>query len=211
MTLLCKKACTHWNMVKFCFNIPLVLTSSAMCIIDSIVKMLIEWRSLFPGQNGERFKNVRTRSDRPLNARLPYPTQTCGHWVCIIRKGNPAPRLLTNRGRKNHLLNLSASPRLAWNCSRTDNSEIQSLESPWDTIPIPAQDATQQRGAATTRREASLGRQRRHKPYHGHKDEQTSWFQPSSNAVNTKTHKLQAWRTGTWTRTSSTSKAMMMW
>ena len=36
MTLLCTKACTHWNMVKFCFNIPLVLTSSAMCIINSI-------------------------------------------------------------------------------------------------------------------------------------------------------------------------------
>jgi len=36
MTLLCTKACTHWNMGKFCFNIPLVLTSSAMCIINSI-------------------------------------------------------------------------------------------------------------------------------------------------------------------------------
>ena len=36
MTLLCTKACTHWNMVKFCFNIPLVLTSSTMCIINSI-------------------------------------------------------------------------------------------------------------------------------------------------------------------------------
>jgi len=36
MTLLCTKACTYWNMVKFCFNIPLVLTSSAMCIINSI-------------------------------------------------------------------------------------------------------------------------------------------------------------------------------
>ena len=36
MTLLCTKACTYWNMIKFCFNIPLVLTSSAMCIINSI-------------------------------------------------------------------------------------------------------------------------------------------------------------------------------
>ena len=36
ITLLCTKACTYWNMVKFCFNIPLVLTSSAMCIINSI-------------------------------------------------------------------------------------------------------------------------------------------------------------------------------
>ena len=36
MTLLCTKACTYWSMLKFCFNIPLVLTSSAMCIINSI-------------------------------------------------------------------------------------------------------------------------------------------------------------------------------
>ena len=36
MTLLTSKAATHWNFVKFCFNIPLVLTSSAMCIINSI-------------------------------------------------------------------------------------------------------------------------------------------------------------------------------
>ena len=36
MTLLCTKACTYWSMVKFYFNIPLVLTSSAMCIINSI-------------------------------------------------------------------------------------------------------------------------------------------------------------------------------
>ena len=36
MTLLCSKATTHWAFIKFCFNIPLVLTSSAMCIINSI-------------------------------------------------------------------------------------------------------------------------------------------------------------------------------
>lgn len=36
MTLLCTKASTHWSFVKFCFNMPLVLTSSAMCIINSI-------------------------------------------------------------------------------------------------------------------------------------------------------------------------------
>ena len=36
MTLLCSYASTHWSFVKFCFNIPLVLTSSAMCIINSI-------------------------------------------------------------------------------------------------------------------------------------------------------------------------------
>jgi len=59
---------------------------------------------------------------------------------------------------KTIFLHLSASPqRLASDCGRTDNSEIQDLASPWDTIPMPAQDATQQRGAAMTRREASLG------------------------------------------------------
>jgi len=36
MTLLCTKSSTHWSLIKFCFNIPLVLTSSAMCIINSI-------------------------------------------------------------------------------------------------------------------------------------------------------------------------------
>ena len=36
MMLLCTNACTHWSFVKFCFNILLVLTSSAMCIINSI-------------------------------------------------------------------------------------------------------------------------------------------------------------------------------
>lgn len=36
MTLLTSKAVSHWSFIKFCFNIPLVLTSSAMCIINSI-------------------------------------------------------------------------------------------------------------------------------------------------------------------------------
>lgn len=36
MTLLCTKASTHWSFIKFCFNIPLVITSSTMCIINSI-------------------------------------------------------------------------------------------------------------------------------------------------------------------------------
>lgn len=36
MTLLCTKASTYWSFIKFCFNMPLVLTSSAMCIINSI-------------------------------------------------------------------------------------------------------------------------------------------------------------------------------
>ena len=36
LVLLCSKANGYWSMIKFCFNIPLVLTSSAMCIINSI-------------------------------------------------------------------------------------------------------------------------------------------------------------------------------
>ena len=55
-------------------------------------------------------------------------------------------------------VHFSASPlRPASDCGRTDNSEIQNLTSPCDAIPIQAQDATQQRGAAMTQREASLG------------------------------------------------------
>ena len=36
MTLLCTRTATFWSYVKMAFNIPLVFTSSAMCIINSI-------------------------------------------------------------------------------------------------------------------------------------------------------------------------------
>jgi hypothetical protein len=36
LVLLCSSACNYWSFVKFCFAIPLILTSSAMCIINSI-------------------------------------------------------------------------------------------------------------------------------------------------------------------------------
>jgi hypothetical protein len=36
MVLLTSSSCNYWSYVKFCFSIPLVLTSSAMCIINSI-------------------------------------------------------------------------------------------------------------------------------------------------------------------------------
>ena len=36
MVILCSKASSYWSMIKFAFNIPLVLTSSVMCIINSI-------------------------------------------------------------------------------------------------------------------------------------------------------------------------------
>ena len=36
LVLLTSKASGYWSMVKFCFAIPLVLTSSAMALINSI-------------------------------------------------------------------------------------------------------------------------------------------------------------------------------
>ena len=36
LVLLCSKASGYWSFVKFIFAIPLVLTSSAMCVINSI-------------------------------------------------------------------------------------------------------------------------------------------------------------------------------
>jgi hypothetical protein len=35
MSLLCSKATSYWNFIKICFQMPLILTSSAMCILNS--------------------------------------------------------------------------------------------------------------------------------------------------------------------------------
>lgn len=35
MSLLCGKANNHWSLIKFIFQIPLILTSSVMCILNS--------------------------------------------------------------------------------------------------------------------------------------------------------------------------------
>ena len=35
MSLLCGKACNRWSLIKFIFQIPLILTSSVMCILNS--------------------------------------------------------------------------------------------------------------------------------------------------------------------------------
>jgi hypothetical protein len=35
MSLLCTKATANWNFIKMCFQMPLILTSSAMCILNS--------------------------------------------------------------------------------------------------------------------------------------------------------------------------------
>ena len=38
LTLLCTRTTTHWSFIKFCFSVPLIFTSSAMCIINSITQ-----------------------------------------------------------------------------------------------------------------------------------------------------------------------------
>ena len=38
LSLLCSKATSHWSMIKFIFQIPLILTSSVMCILNSFEK-----------------------------------------------------------------------------------------------------------------------------------------------------------------------------
>ena len=35
MSVLCQKATQHWSLIKFAFQIPLILTSSVMCIMNS--------------------------------------------------------------------------------------------------------------------------------------------------------------------------------
>jgi hypothetical protein len=36
LILLCSKASGYWSLVKFCFAIPLILTNSALCILNSL-------------------------------------------------------------------------------------------------------------------------------------------------------------------------------
>ena len=38
MSLLCSKATGYWSFIKFIFQIPLILTSSVMCILNSFDK-----------------------------------------------------------------------------------------------------------------------------------------------------------------------------
>ena len=35
MSVLCQKATQHWSLIKFTFQIPLIITSSVMCILNS--------------------------------------------------------------------------------------------------------------------------------------------------------------------------------
>ena len=60
--------------------------------------------------NVKKMFALEIRFARRPEARLPYPTLTGGHQVCITRKGVLALRLLTNRGQENHLFASSVSP-----------------------------------------------------------------------------------------------------
>ena len=56
----------------------------------------------FPRKMANVKKTFARESNRRTEARLPYPTLTGGHQVCITRKGDPALRLFTNRGQEFH-------------------------------------------------------------------------------------------------------------
>ena len=74
--------------------------------------------------------------------------------MCII----PALRLPTNRGRENPSFCIFGPPTEATSPrGRADNSELRPWQAFGMMILISAQDATQRRGAATTRQEAGLG------------------------------------------------------
>jgi len=118
---------------------------------------------LLGGVSRAKWPNVKKgsleiRFARRSDARLSYPTLTGWHQVCITRQDDPALRLPTNRGRENHLFVPSVPPlRLTLTRGRTDNSEHRAWQALEIIILIPARDATQRRGAATTRQEAGLG------------------------------------------------------
>jgi len=83
--------------------------------------------------------------------------------VFSIRRGHQVQRFLQKCGWENPFfcVHLQIPPRvLPWSAEETERSELQGLASPWDTIPINAQDATYQRSAATTQQEASIGAKR---------------------------------------------------
>ena len=91
-------------------------------------------------------------------ARLLYLNQTCEHQVFGIRRANPALRFLTKRVLETPFFASISKPTTGsasvW--GETEWFTLQDLASPWDTIPITTQDATYQRGAAMTRRDASI-------------------------------------------------------
>jgi len=112
--------------------------------------------------------------------------------VSSTRKVDPAPRFLTNRGRESHLfasisLPTKASSRTA---ERQKRSILQGLASPWDTIPANAQDATKQRGAETTEREAGLSIKRVRKHNFGKGTRQNSDSDSQVHTQSTQGHNI---------------------
>ena len=79
-----------------------IYTRTRIGIVSKVVSRA-KWRMLKKCSHEVWFAR---RSD----ARLPYPTQTGGHRVCITRKDDPALRLLKNRCRQNHLFASLAFP-----------------------------------------------------------------------------------------------------
>jgi len=87
-------------------------------------------------------------------------------------------------------LHLRSAPlRLTSTCGRTDNLEIQRLTSFWDNILIPAQDATQRRGAAMTRQDAGLGARGVTKTTTGTRTSQIQDSDPNAHKQPTRRHK----------------------
>ena len=77
--------------------------------------------------------SLEIRFARRSDARLPYPTLTGWHQVCITRQDDPALRIPTNRGRETHLFASSVPPlRLTSTRGRTDDSE----HSAWQALGI---------------------------------------------------------------------------
>jgi len=129
----------------------------------------------FPRKMANVFKmSHEVRFARRPDARLPYPKKAGGHRVCITRKDDPALRLLTNRGRESSFrifgLPQRGSPRTAVG-QITRKYRLGKTSGYFPN--------TSTRCYTTTRRSndtvrSQPRRHRRHKPYHGHKDEQTS-------------------------------------
>jgi len=98
----CKSDC---NCVGMCMQTPsggvLFFCTNLYMSVKRVSRA--KWRTFLKCSHKIRFAR---RSD----ARLPYPTLTGGHQVCITRQGDPVLRLLTNRGRENHLFASSVSP-----------------------------------------------------------------------------------------------------
>jgi len=111
----------------------------------------------FPRKNADRLKKDRTRPNRPARrctAAVFYPTwRTTG---VHHKKGQPSATTSheARPGKPSFCILCLRTSHTRW--GKTDNSELQSLASSWDYILTPARDATQQRGATTSRR-ATVG------------------------------------------------------